>query len=148
MERSARRIAVRIAAQHTHTYIHTYIHTYNQDVAATLAWSAVPDASRYEVQLKEAGADWTTVSDSLKSTMARKKNLKQGTKYLARMRARDAADASWGDYCPEVEFETLVAGVLRMEAPTLMVSDGEGCLYFCLCVCVCMYIYVCMYICM
>ena len=47
--------------------------------------------------LQPEGGDWVTLSDSLKSTMVRKKNLASGTKHLARARA-------WINRCDPIMF--------------------------------------------
>mmetsp|Transcript_45787 Transcript_45787/g.111480 ORF Transcript_45787/g.111480 Transcript_45787/m.111480 type:complete len:340 (+) Transcript_45787:68-1087(+) len=99
------------------------------DVSVTLAWEAAPvPESRYEVQLREGDSDeWICVSDKLQSTMVKKKNLKPGTSYSARVRARDSsAQDGWGPFSGEFAFSTLADSSKRMDAPEILVADGEG----------------------
>ncbi|EKX33845.1 hypothetical protein GUITHDRAFT_155920 [Guillardia theta CCMP2712] len=94
--------------------------------AVTLSWSKVPNAVKYEVQIKqEEGGDFTTISDSLTSTLVRKKNLKPNTEYFARVRHRDALD--WSGFCEPVSFHTLAGqDVKRLEHPQVVSRDGES----------------------
>mmetsp|Transcript_8052 Transcript_8052/g.14275 ORF Transcript_8052/g.14275 Transcript_8052/m.14275 type:complete len:343 (-) Transcript_8052:78-1106(-) len=59
--------------------------------AALLHWTAVPNASAYAIEMRTLDSptlEWTLISDKLKSTSVRKKNLKPAKDYIFRTRAQ------------------------------------------------------------
>ena len=56
--------------------------------ALKVSWSKVPDASGYELQMREnaGGTDWMTIAPSLSSTEVKKKNLTSSLGYQFRIR--------------------------------------------------------------
>jgi hypothetical protein len=89
-------------------------------------WTCCQDALRYELQLAEPTVEpkesysksdevppefelpddiWKTVSDSLKGSLIKKKNLKAGACYAARVRYRDSID--WSSFSSPVFFRTM-----------------------------------------
>ena len=91
--------------------------------ALTIAWAPVPNAIKYEVQMRDGPEEWTTLSSELTSTKMRKKNLQPEHAYCFRFRARDQID--WGEWSPPTEgLETLGAGTRQMAAPQLQCADG------------------------
>jgi hypothetical protein len=69
---------------------------------------------------------WTTVTENLKSTMMRKKNLAPGRTYWFRVRSQDSY--GWGEFSQSSEgFCTISHAVdqQQMDAPKLVQSDGE-----------------------
>ena len=89
-------------------------------------WTSCPQALRYELQLVEVKAEqkescskseevspecelpddmWKTVSDTLKSSVIKKKNLMPDACFAARVRYRDSID--WNSFSLPVFFRTL-----------------------------------------
>ena len=85
-------------------------------------WGSCPSAVRYEVQIAEVRSDrvqtgsefgsqdiaedqWSTISDCIKGTIVRKKNLKSQVNFVARVRYRDRID--WGNFSSLCAFQTL-----------------------------------------
>jgi hypothetical protein len=107
------------------------------------SWTCHKEALRYELQLVEVTVDsneiyskrdevppeceladdmWKTVSDSLKGSLIRKKNLKSGAWFAARVRYRDSID--WNSFSLPVYFRTLqVDGLTAPEYLTIFRSD-------------------------
>jgi hypothetical protein len=53
--------------------------------AVTVAWPAAPHSdARYELQLQKDGEEWATLSDSLSTNLARKRNLDPSSRYAFR----------------------------------------------------------------
>ena len=101
-------------------------------------WTAEPTAVRYEVQVAELTAEpdssapetspdiiWTSISDSIKSSSVRKKNLKPFTNYVARVRFRDSID--WASFSRPCQFKTLEVIISRRAvAVFLLIEELHG----------------------
>jgi hypothetical protein len=114
---------------------------------ATLAFLAV-EGAKYNLQLKvcspcrarkacppqliscdvqEGGGEFANISDKLERCIVRKKNLKPGTSYTARVRNRPLDESSeWSEWSQETLFSTLPAAMRRMECPKLLTHDRES----------------------
>jgi hypothetical protein len=94
--------------------------------AVTDRWTSCKEALRYELQLIEVTVEpkesnsksdevppdgelpddmWKTVSDSLKGSLIKKKNLKAGAWFATRVRYRDSID--WSSFSLPIFFRTL-----------------------------------------
>lgn len=101
-------------------------------VSITVGWTPVPGAVSYQLDMVEGEeADvpdekWTSLSDKLKQTIVRKKNLNIGIAYRFRLRAKDEND-TWSHFSPVSDpFFVVNADYSIMEHPTKLTSDGSS----------------------
>lgn len=91
-------------------------------VSLTLAWSKVHVAEFYELEMSTDAAEWVSLSNSLKGTSIRKKNLVEGVAYRFRIRCNDGN--GWSNYSPSSEgYFVLASNVHIMDPPEISARD-------------------------
>ncbi|OQR95961.1 hypothetical protein THRCLA_22037 [Thraustotheca clavata] len=97
--------------------------------SATIQWSAVSNASKYEVQylLMDGFTSWTTATNSVSSTAIKKKNLvNNGHAYGFRYRAYDIDHwGMWSRTAGPIMPPTPALALNRALAPQLLSKTGE-----------------------
>ena len=102
--------------------------------ALTVSWSETSQAVRYILQYRKANDDdeaFTTLSDNLKSTQVRKKNLvdENGSGFLFRVAAilkeQDAQSSDWTTHAESFRLLTSEEASTRMQAPKVF-SGGSA----------------------
>uniref|UniRef100_A0A7S4K6K6 protein-disulfide reductase n=1 Tax=Odontella aurita TaxID=265563 RepID=A0A7S4K6K6_9STRA len=99
------------------------------DDSLTVSWPSVAGADRYVLQYRresdsEEGGDYETLSENLKSTQARKRNLPPESAFSFRARSSSGADGEWIGHEESFRLLTAAEQALRMEAPTAT-ADGN-----------------------
>lgn len=92
----------------------------------TLHWDTKRGTEAYELQLREGeNGTWSTLSNSIRGNLIRKKNLDNETTYFFRVRARDRVD--WFDWSTVSRgMSVLKPSSKRLEAPIVDSCDSES----------------------
>lgn len=96
--------------------------------SVTVAWSDIDtgNAKIFELEISEEGV-WRSLSNSISGTSVRKKNLKQSTPYLFRIRSQIKGNSSWSPFSNSSEPITVLLTATRiLEPPTLLSRDSHS----------------------
>lgn len=96
--------------------------------SVTLCWSKLPDeqAESYELQMRSSAGhtDWVTLSNCLKGSSIRKKNLPEGVAHSFRIRYKKTGEESWSDCSqPSEDFYVLPTDWQIMDQPEIVSKD-------------------------
>jgi thiol-disulfide isomerase/thioredoxin len=92
--------------------------------SVTIAWSKVAIADSYELEMQPDGEEWVSLSNSLKGTSIRKKNLVDGVVYVFRVRYKASGDSTWSEFSgPPDGARVLESEVRIMDPPELAARD-------------------------
>lgn len=92
----------------------------------TISWVPNPDAEQYELCISpDLGISWRSLSDSLRQTRIRKKNLENTCSYSFKIRHLSKSTGEWSQFSRNSEALNVVSATTpMMEPPSLQTKDG------------------------